>query len=389
MRIVQLANFHTPTSGGLRTVLDELGCRYVEAGHQVHRIVPAEHDDVVDVRGVREIRLCAPLLPGGGGYRIISDRSRVNELLRHVRPDAVELSDKSTLVGPAARRRRIGARVVALSHERIDGILAGRVPSIVPLHRIADLRNRQLVAASDAVVCASDFAATEFRRIGATSVSRVPLGVDLEVFSPAGRQPRSENAPIRLITVGRLSDEKQPARAIEVTRRLVAAGRPAILTLVGDGPLAERLRYQAQGLPVRFRGHVASRPAMARLIADADVCIAPCPVETFGLAALEALACATPVVVPASGALAELLDGGPSAGRIVDGTAADWAERAVAAVIDLVASGEIARQAARRQAERYSWRATAAAMLDLLGGEIDDEPTTERQRGANRTASLI
>src|SRR3712207_7820352 len=53
----------------------------------------------------------------------------------------------------------------------------------------------------------------------------------------------------------------------------------------------------------RFAGHIADRSAVAALLASADVVVAPGPVETFGLAALEALACGTPVVVDQASAL--------------------------------------------------------------------------------------
>jgi len=364
MHIVQLANFFTPTSGGLRTVLDEFGRRYVAAGAQVSRVVPGERDEIVPVNGVREIRLRSPFLPGGSGYRIIVDRARLSDLLRRLRPDAIELSDKMTLVGPAAQRRRLGARVVTISHERIDSILAGRVPAAVPLNRLADLRNRQIAAASDAVVCASDFAADEFRRLGVTEVYRVRFGVDLEVFAPSIERHRPAGTPIRLITVGRLSDEKCPERAVEVARRLSSQGREVVLTVVGDGPLLDSLRRQADGVPVDFRGHIKSRREVARLLADADVCLAPCPVETFGLAALEALACGTPIVVPGAGALPELLDEHPDAGRVVP--VSGWSAAASRAVTDLVDAGTAARTAARRQAERFTWQSAADTMLSLF-----------------------
>ena len=70
-----------------------------------------------------------------------------------------------------------------------------------------------------------------------------------------------------------------------------------MLVVAGDGSRRAALAYRAARLPVRFAGHIADRAAVAALLASADVVLAPGPVETFGLAALEALACGTPVVV--------------------------------------------------------------------------------------------
>ena len=64
--------------------------------------------------------------------------------------------------------------------------------------------------------------------------------------------------------------------------------------VAGDGSRRAALAYRAARLPVRFAGHINDRSAVAALLASADVVVAPGPVETFGLAALEALACGTP-----------------------------------------------------------------------------------------------
>src|SRR6201985_518230 len=84
-------------------------------------------------------------------------------------------------------------------------------------------------------------------------------------------------------------------------------GIDARLVVVGDGPLRARLQRQAARLPVDFTGFVSDRHSVAELLASADVALAPGPHETFGLAALESLACGTPAVVSRTSALAEIL----------------------------------------------------------------------------------
>jgi alpha-1,6-mannosyltransferase len=132
---------------------------------------------------------------------------------------------------------------------------------------------------------------------------------------------------------------------------------PAVLVVAGDGPLRPRLGRQAAGaaLPVVFTGFIAGRTAVASLLATADVALAPGPVETFGLAALEALACGTPVVVSGSGALPEVVGG---AGVTVTGE--DFAG-GVLSVLEWPAAQR--RAAARAHAERFGWPAAVNGFL--------------------------
>jgi alpha-1,6-mannosyltransferase len=366
MHIVQLANFYGETSGGLRTVLDELGRSYAAACHRVTRIVPSAEDSVADVSGVRVVSLRSPRLLATG-YRAILDVSRVDGLLEDLRPDVIELSDKTTLVGSARRCRERGASVVLISHERIDAILADRVPAWFPLARCADRWNRKLAASVDAIVCASEFSASEFRGIDAHHVHRIPLGVDLEVFTPSRRQRDPTGIPSRatatVVCVGRLSAEKQPRTAIDAMRRLAERGAKVRLVMIGDGPERRRLERSAAGLDVMFAGHVRGRAQLAAILREADVALAPCPAETFGLGALEALASGTPIVVPRSGALAELVVAG--AGVVVENESSAFAS----AIEHLLAGSRTAhRTAARHRAEEFDWATTTSAMLELFEG---------------------
>ena len=108
MRIVQLANFYGPTSGGQRTAIDRIGRGYAEAGHERILVVPAGRDhDERDLDG-RRLALRSPRLPGTH-YRVITDVARVLALLDRLQPDRVEVSDKLTLwpAGRWARRRGV------------------------------------------------------------------------------------------------------------------------------------------------------------------------------------------------------------------------------------------------------------------------------------------
>jgi alpha-1,6-mannosyltransferase len=355
MRILQLANFYGERSGGLRTAVDALGAGYVAAGHRVMLVVPARRHDVVEEGRRTVIKVRSPLVPGMGGYRAILDRWVVTDVVSSFRPDVVELSDKTTLVRSAAVAGRHGIPTALISHERLDEILRPRVPDWFPLQSATDRWNRRVVAQVDRVVCASRFAADEFRRLGISGVEHVPLGVDLEAFTPRSRGATARGAPAMLVLVGRLSAEKCPEVAVDVLRQLTRSGRRVRLVIAGDGPERGRIERLAAGLDVELLGHVADRARLAAVIASADVALAPSPYETFGLAALEAMACGTPVVAVDRGAVGELVGSG---GRVVP-------RHAMAAAVETLLDGDrgASRLAARQRAEQFSWATTTDRLL--------------------------
>ncbi|WP_181809352.1 glycosyltransferase [Streptomyces shenzhenensis] len=364
LRIVRLANFVAPASGGLRTALRELGKGFVAAGHDPVLIVPGErYSDRYEEQG-RVITLPGPLLPGTGGYRVLVDKKRVQSLLEHLAPDRLEVSDRTTLrwTGRWARRARVPA--VMVSHETADGVLRTWGMSENMSRRTADALNIRTAHSYARVVCTTEFAEREFIRIGARNVVRAPLGVDL-----VGRHPSLRDLDLRaryaredetlLVMCSRLSVEKRPGTAIDALEALVRRGRRVILVVAGDGPLRERLeqRVRERGLPVTFLGHVSDRDSLGALQASADVALAPGPAETFGLAALEAMACGTPVVASASSALPEVIG---SAGA----TAADRGEAFADAVETLLERPAAERRdTARARAECFGWGTAVEAFL--------------------------
>jgi alpha-1,6-mannosyltransferase len=365
VHVVQVANFYGPRSGGLRTALHHLGAGYRSHGHAVTLVVPGPRPGTELLPGgVRRVTVAAPAVPGTGGYRVMP-AGRVTAVLAGLEPDVVEVSDRLTLrsLGRWATRNDVAS--VLISHERSDRLLAEWGFPRPVARRLADRLNASLARDFDAVVCTTAFAQAEFDRI-AVPTRRVPLGVDLDVFTPdrADRRLRralARDGEVLVAHCGRLSREKHVERAVDAVAVLHGAGRPVRLVVAGDGPCRRRLERRARGLPVTFLGFVHRRGDVARLLATADVAVAPGPHETFGLAALEALACGTPAVVSRSSALAEIVD--PSCGAAV----ADDAHAVATAIGGLTTEDRGVRQRqARARAERFGWARAVSAMLATM-----------------------
>jgi alpha-1,6-mannosyltransferase len=373
MRIVRLANYVGPRSGGMRTALRELGAGYLAAGHDPVLIIPGRSRGDEPAPQGRVITRYGPVVPFTGGYRALLGRRSIAALLTELRPDRLEVSDRTTLRWTGQWAREHGVPAVMVSHESLTGLFS--LPADVSgmsrwrsrllsntATALADALNRRSARDYQRIVCTTRWAAAEFERIGTPNLTRIPLGVDLELFSPERysdtvRDSCAEPGQTLLVHCGRLSVEKKPHRSLAALAGLRAAGVDAVLVVAGDGPLRARLERAARrkGLPVRFAGFVPDPKNLAALLASADVVVAPGPVETFGLAALEALACGTPVVVSASSALPEVIG---DAGIAVSGEDFAGGARAI-----LARDVWTRRAAARARAEEFGWPASVAAFL--------------------------
>jgi alpha-1,6-mannosyltransferase len=356
-RIVQLANFVHPTSGGLRTALDHLAIGYADAGHEVARISPGPTYAVVERSWGRCVQLAAPEVPGTG-YRVLTDLHRVRRTLEAAAPDRIEVHDRTTLRSVGMFARADGVPSLVVSHERLDRWLRQWLSPRLPLDRFADRTNAALAAAFDHVVCTTAWAEQEFTRLQ-VPVRRVPLGVDVNDFPAI--PPRADDGTLRLVLASRLSREKRPDLAVGAAKELQRRGHRVRLRIAGDGPLRASLTARSAGVPVELLGFVSDPATLAAELGRADVALAPGPVETFGLAALEALACGTPVVCNVHSALPEVLGEAGGAAASTPWSFADAVER----LLEVPPAER--RSRARRRAEGFPWSSTVEGFLRVHG----------------------
>ena len=386
MRIVHIANFYGPSSGGIKTTLHELGRGYLKYGHEFIYIVPGPRYIKEQTPFGLKISLPSFTLPASGGYQIIRSNKQLLNLLEFLNPDRVEVSDRFTLlkVGRWAKQHKVASLV--FSHETLNGLVKKYAPLIPELvrNKFVNWHNRKLAATFDTVIATTDFAAAEFVRIKTTNLRKVALGVDLVGFKPENRDPKLrkellKDADYLLVHCGRMSPEKEPARSVQAVSELVKAGINVRLIIVGGGPLWNKIRKQSLGLPIEMLGYVASREKVASYLAAADIAIAPGPLETFCLSALESLASGTPVVASKSSAVGEILNinSVKPAGAVASDNGAEFA----VAIKQLLNKGRL-RKVAREQAEKFSWANTVDAMLDVHGAKKPMVTTKRRLKVA-------
>ncbi|WP_231557947.1 D-inositol-3-phosphate glycosyltransferase [Modestobacter caceresii] len=229
----------------------------------------------------------------------------------------------------------------------------------------------------------------------------VPPGVDLECFRPGdrrGARARIGVAPdaVVLLFVGRIQPLKAPEMLLHAAARMLAADpalRDRLEVLVVGAPsgsgLAEPQRLQELAVSLGVSDVVRFLPPQAPAqLADhyraADVAVVPSHNESFGLVALEAQACGTPVVAAAVGGLPTAVDDGVS-GLLVAGRNP---EAYAAAIRRVLARRELLAAGARRHAAAFSWDRTTDSLVDAYAAAMS-EMGRRRVGRAHRAAEAV
>jgi D-inositol-3-phosphate glycosyltransferase len=366
--------------GGLnvyvREVARRMGARGVEVDVFTRRTDPAQPDSMTIAPGV---------------------------LLHHLTAGPVEPVAKeelATLLCPfelalATHPRLLGLEVLH-AHYWLSGWVGRRVarrtdiPLVQTFHTLAALKNATLAPGdrpegplrlvaeaevardADQVLVLTCGEARLFHSSFGLSGARltvVPAGVDLDVFTPDG--PAAPHDGIELLFAGRLQPLKGPDVAIRTLAEVRRQRSDVRLRIVGGASGGSGVATSVEALSalaaeLGVAEHVVFEPALpqaelaARLRA-ADLVLVPSRSETFGLIALEAQACGTPVVAARVAGLEVVVGDG---GVLVDGhDAADHAR----AVLDLLADPERMarmRDAGLADAAASSWERTVDRLLD-------------------------
>jgi D-inositol-3-phosphate glycosyltransferase len=234
----------------------------------------------------------------------------------------------------------------------------------------------------------------------------VPPGVDLDRFAPGDRRAarRAVGVPadaLLLLFVGRIQPLKAPDVVLHAAARMLA-DEPA---------LRARLRVDVIGAPSgsgleapRQLQELAARLGLADVVRflppqpperlaehyrAADVTVVPSHNESFGLVALEAQACGTPVVAAAVGGLRTAVRDGVS-GVLVDGHRPAGYAAAVRAVLG---RRELLGAGARRHASQFSWERTADSLVAAYTSAAEElaraaaRPVRELVRGPLRAVN--
>jgi len=249
-----------------------------------------------------------------------------------------------------------------------------------------------VIGCSDAVLASCAVEAMQLEALYGADPDRleiVPLGVETAFFSPGDRAQARRAAGLPkdvplLACIGRIQPLKGFDVAVRALGLLDERVANAHLVIIGgpSGPEGEaeqdRLRTLVQAFGLKGRVHLLPpqpHELLSTFYRAADVVLVPSRSESFGLVALEAGACGTPVVASAVGGLTTLVDDGVTGFLVESRDATAFADATAAILGDPVLAAAMGDAAARRAA-RYTWPATAGRLrrlvADLTSRELVD-----------------
>ncbi len=400
--LCDLTQSYAPSGGGgISTYLREKrDFVLTQTPHHLLQIVPGPEDRIT-VNG-RHIfaEVGARQVPGSPNYRFILRTGAVRDVLERYRPDVIESLCPWLLPWTAIHHRRKfpettlvagyrtdfpNAHIYRVGKDKFGERIASGLRGLS--YRYAERTYREF----DWVYTLSEDARTTLGGLGVRRTSVLPLGVDIDLFSPA-RRDRSYRHELGLggrgpllVYAGRVDNEKRADRLLTMFKQL-PRDLEAAMVLVGDGKLMERLQVEARGLPIAFPGFEKDRSELARALASSDIYVSAMADETFGISVLEAQACALPVVGVASGAMPDRVPAGLGLLGPVDDT------RAMAANVTAVWRGDheaMGIEARHHVEANFSWRRTFERLLGDIYPQAMARATARAMTGGEQRSRAM
>jgi len=262
------------------------------------------------------------------------------------------------------------------------------VPQVIMFHTLGAIKNaigvgehepalrimaeRELVSDCQRIIAATEKGKEELvSYYGACpeKISAIPCGVNLELFrhidKESARRSLGLNGHKILLFVGRIDPLKGIDSLLTALPRLDTKQNLKLLVIGGDEdskPEVERLQRLSRSLHIQdavtFAGIVEQRE-LPLYYSAADICVIPSYYESFGLVALESLACGTPIVATKVGCIESVVNQGQNGCMVVDNAPLRLAD----GIDTLLSDSKKSAESIRASVDRFSWSNIAEAII--------------------------
>lgn len=308
-----------PTYGGSGVVATELGIELAALGHEVHFISysqPFRLNGREDGIFYHEVPVSSYPLFEFPPYDLAL-ASRMAEVAEYSNLDLLHVH----YAIPHSVSALLARQMLASAGRRLPFVttLHGTDITLVGLDRCYLPITRYSIQESDGVTSISAY--LREKTVESFSVTRpievIPNFVNCDVYKPLPEEDRLR-ARLRFAAADEalflhLSNFRPVKRVVDAIRVFASVAReiPAQLLLVGDGPDRSAAEWLAHDLGIHARVHfLGKQDRVSELLPLADLLLMPSELESFGLVALEAMACKVPAIATRVGGVSELIDDG-------------------------------------------------------------------------------
>lgn len=395
MRILLLSWEHPPrVVGGLGRHVGALTRTLAAAGHDVH-VVTRGHPDAPNEEyrdGVHVVRVgeAPPVIPFDAQNLVPwvlafnnGLQAAAHRVLREHEVDVIHAHDWLVAYAAAGLKVAHDLPLVATIHATEYGRHQGYLPT--DLSKLIHQVEWWLTYEARRVITCSRAMKREVRRIfhlPGEKVDVVPNGVAVEDFRidpaevAAFRRAALRRGERMVVFAGRLEYEKGVQTVLHAMERLLDEVGPVRFSICGEGTYADELRALVRKLKlqrrVEFTGFLEDHDLRLHYAA-ADVAVTPSIYEPFGLVAVEAMACGTPVVVGDTGGLREIVGRNDAGLRFEPGDPEGLADALVAVLTDDDLAARLVERANEVIARRYDWSRVAMRTVKVHRQAVREE----------------
>jgi len=324
LKICDIVQFYSPHSGGVKRYTNDKIKFLSDFSNLEHVvIVPSQSDNLITNHKTRVYNVASPPLIGSESYRLLINKTKILNIIDRERPDIIEVGDPYYSAWIAIEAGELfKCPVVGFYHSDYPRALVRTLKKYLndfaetlfakPINvYLNDLYNKMA-----ATLVPTQRFKNILQELGIKNIIHIPLGYDSQIFYPRDskekiyRELNITDECFFLLYVGRLAREKNIKSLFSMMEELnKLINKKFHLLLVGDGELNQWVERNITDFNnITWHHYCEDTERLAELYSAADLFIHAGHSETFGLVALESMACGTRVLAIKGGGLDEVLD---------------------------------------------------------------------------------